>query len=48
MMLLTRKIHKIQEFLPIKLNENSSLEYLEGLTWIPTSSLYPPERRFIC
>lgn len=37
-----RKFHRIQEFLPIKLHENTSLEYIEGLTWIPTSSLYPP------
>lgn len=43
-MLFARKVHKIQEFLPIKLNGSSSLEYVEGLTWIPTSSLYPPKK----
>ena len=44
-MLPAWKIHKIHEFLPIKLHENSSLEYVEGLTWISTSSLYPPGKR---
>lgn len=42
-LLLGRKIFKIQEYLPIIPNNNPDLEKLAGLTWIPTISLFPPK-----